>query len=49
MKKSFLRDIEYERDMVKLLTTLLNVDGPGNSDPDIVNLLRLENRELKDR
>ncbi|MCL7028435.1 hypothetical protein MKW94_025955 [Papaver nudicaule] len=49
MKESFLRDIDYERDRVKQLTTLLNGNGPTNSDPETLSRLRVENQELKDR
>ncbi|OVA09609.1 hypothetical protein BVC80_9101g136 [Macleaya cordata] len=49
MKKSFLRDIEYERDRVKSLEAVVNEDAPTNSDPDCLKRLQLENHELKDR
>ncbi|RZC59703.1 hypothetical protein C5167_007006 [Papaver somniferum] len=49
MKESFLRDIDYERDRVKQLTTLLNGNGPTNTDPATLSRLRTENHELQDR
>ncbi|KAI3976063.1 hypothetical protein MKX01_016746 [Papaver californicum] len=49
MKESFLRDIDYERDRVKQLTTLLNGNAPTNSDPASLSRLRSENHELQDR
>ncbi|KAI3977215.1 hypothetical protein MKX01_035945 [Papaver californicum] len=49
MKESFLRDIDYERDRVKQLTTLLNGNAPTNSDPATLSRLRSENHELQDR